>query len=98
MELPVVLNGEVDAPLQPSSAPQPYFEIIRPVDINNFLLEVVNSKHFMNFNAVSVVIYNVRLKYPTDNLFLNHLLPNLEALLETVIDEMKKIIEMQALL
>ena len=92
MKLPVTLKGNRDAPpnLHQLSQPQPSFEVIRPVEVNNIVTELVNSKHFKSLNAVREIMHKARLKHPADYVLLNHLFPNLQVLYESVIDEKKK--------
>lgn len=69
---------------------QQSFQIVRPLEVNNFVLEIKNTKSFKNTNAAREITYQAKLKHPIDNLLLNDLGPNLQALFQTILDELKQ--------
>jgi len=66
------------------------FTVLRPVEHNSFVLELMQSKSFKQKNVVSEYTYRVRPKYPAEEKPLNDLLPQLKGLFESLLDEIKK--------
>ena len=54
------------------------------------MLEVVRSKSFRQSNAAREITYRAKLKNPADDVPLNYLLPHLQALFDTIIEETRK--------
>lgn len=73
--------------LGPSDSP---FEVTkRPVE-NYFTLDLINSKSFHKSEAAQELTYRAKLKYPAPDKSITDLAPHLEALFETLIEEMRK--------
>ena len=70
----------------------PNFELLRPPDDNYFQLEVIKSKSFKQSHAAREITYRAKLKNPSDDVPLNNLLPHLHALLETILQETKRVL------
>ena len=68
----------------------PRFELVRPPEENNFVLEVVQSKSFKQHNAVKEITYRAKLKNPSEDVPLNLLLQQLHALFDTILVEAKE--------
>ena len=67
----------------------PRFELVRPPEVNNFVLEVVQSNSFKQHNAAREITYRAKLKNPSENVPLNLLLHHLHALFDTILEEAK---------
>ena len=78
-------RGDPPSPSGPTG-----FEIVRPPEVNHFVLEVVRSKSFRQSNAAREITYRAKLKNPADDVPLNYLLPHLQALFDTIIEEARK--------
>ena len=68
----------------------PRFELVRPPEDNFFQLEVIQSRSFKQSHAAREITYRAKLKNPADDVPLNHLLPHLHALFDTIIQETKR--------
>ena len=68
----------------------PTLELVRPPEVNNFVLEVLQSKSFKQRNAVREVTYRATLKNPSGDESLNNLIHHLHALFDTVLLEAKE--------
>ena len=66
---------------------QPRFEVVRPPEVNNFVLEVFQSKSFKQKNAVKEITYKAKLKNPPEKAALNNLLHHLHSLFDTILNE-----------
>ena len=60
-------------------------KIITPPEENNFILELKESRSFKQSNAAFEMTYKVKLVNHTPDLLLNNLLPNLQALFDTLL-------------
>ena len=77
----------------PPSPPSPTgFEIVRPPEVNHFVLEVVRSKSFRQSNATREITYRAKLKNPAADVPSNYLLPHLQALFDTIIEASKNMV------
>ena len=68
----------------------PRFELVRPPEDNFFQLEVIQSRSFKQSHDAREITYRAKLKNPADDVPLNHLLPYLHALFDTIIQETKR--------
>ena len=68
----------------------PNFELVIPPADNFFQLEVIQSKSFKQSHAAREITYRAKLKNPSDDVPLNNLLPHLQALFETILQETKR--------
>ena len=66
------------------------FTITRPPTENYFTLELFNSKSFHKSDAAQELTYKAKLKYPAPDLKITDLSPHLNALFQTLLDEMRK--------
>ena len=64
---------------------KPELEIITPPEENNFILELKESRSFKQANAAFEMTYKVKLANHTPDLLLNNVLPNLQALFDTLL-------------
>ena len=69
---------------------RPELKIITPPEENNFILELRQSKSFKQVNAAFEMTYKVKLAHRTPDLLLNNLLPNLQALFDTLLDHIRE--------
>jgi hypothetical protein len=67
----------------------PDIEIVRPPIENHFVLELFQSKSFKKSQDVKEMTYRVKLKHPSDKVPITHLLPQLEGLFNSLIDEIR---------
>ena len=68
----------------------PTFELVRPPEDNYFQLEIVQSKSFKQSHAAREIIYRAKLKNSAEDVPLNYLLPHLQALFDTILQETKR--------
>ena len=74
----------------PDPANTPTFEIVRPLEGNHFILEVLQSRSFKQSRAAREITYRARLRNPVEDVPLNDLLANLHALFDSIIQEARK--------
>ena len=68
----------------------PQLQIITPPEENNFILELRQSRSFKQSNAAFEMTYKVKLAHRTPDLLLNNLLPNLQALFDTLLHHIRE--------
>ena len=68
----------------------PTFELVRPPEDNYFQLEIVQSKSFKQSHAAREITYRAKLKNSAEDVPLNYLLPHLQALFDTILQETKR--------
>ena len=69
---------------------KPKLEIIYPPEENHFILELKESRSFKQSNAAHEMTYKVKLNHNNPELLLNNLLPNLQALFDTLLEHMRE--------
>ena len=65
------------------------FEVKRPEEQNYFTLEIFNSKSFHKSEAAQEVTYRAKLKYPIKDTHISDLSPQLYALFDKILEELK---------
>ena len=66
------------------------FVVQRPLNVNNFVLEVKQSKSFRQASAAEEITYTAVLSQPSDEVFLSDLSVDLEALFSTILNESER--------
>ena len=68
----------------------PQLQLVTPPEENNFILELRQSRSFKQSNAAFEMTYKVKLAHRTPDLMLNSLLPNLQALFDTLLHHIRE--------
>ena len=69
---------------------KPQLRLVTPPEENNFILELKESRSFKQKNAAFEMTYKVKLNNTDPGLLLNNLLPNLQALFDTLLDHTRE--------
>lgn len=69
---------------------EPELHIVEPPDNMYFVLELKQSRSFHQRNAAHEMTYQVKLKNEHPDLYLNNLVPNLQALFDTLIEHTRR--------